>query len=76
MVAVVPTDFGFGMGFHMTVEISNAFELFVATLFWARQFIINVNKHVLVQSALKWEAFSTKFAVKLQFSMGVTVFIK
>ena len=33
VVAVVPTTFG--MGFHVTVEISNAFELFVATLFWA-----------------------------------------
>ena len=74
VVAVVPT--AFGMRFHMTVEISNAFELIVATLFRARQFVFNVNKHVLVQSALKWEAFSTKFPVKLQFSMGVTMFIK
>ena len=35
-----------------------------------------LNKHVLVQSALKWEAFSTKFAVKLQLSMGVPMFVK
>ena len=74
VVAVVPTTFG--MGFHMTVQISNALKLFVTTLFWVRQFVVNVNKHVLVQSALKWETFPTKFTVKLQFSMGVTAFIK
>ena len=74
MVTMVPTTFG--VGFHVSVKISDTFKLFVTTLFRARQLIVNVNKHVLVQSALKWETFSTKFTVKLQLTMGVTMFVK
>ena len=74
MVTMVPT--AFGVGFHVSVKISDTFKLFVTTLYQAGQLIVNMNKHVLVQSALKWEAFSTKFAVKLQLAMAVTMFVK
>ena len=46
VVTVVPSSIG--MGSHVSVEITNTFKLFVTRLFWARQLIINMYKHVLV----------------------------
>ena len=74
MVTIVPT--AFSVGFHVSVQVFNALKLLVTTLFWARQFFVNVNKHVLVQSAFKQEAFSTQFIIELQITVTVAMFVK
>ena len=58
------------------VQISNALKLLVTALFLAGQFIVNMNEHVLIQSAFKWEAFATEFAIELQVTMSVAMFVK
>ena len=57
LITIIPTTFS--VGFDVMVQVSNALKLPVTALFWAGQFIVNMHEHVLVQSAFKWEAFST-----------------
>ena len=74
MITIIPT--AFGVGFDVMVQISNALKLLVTALLWAEQFIVNMNEHVLIQSAFKWEAFATEFAIELQVTMSVAMFVK
>ena len=51
MITIIPT--AFGVGFDVMVQISDALKLLVTALFWAGQFIVNMNEHVLIKSAFK-----------------------